>query len=64
LVQTKYYYYPKNPGYDYSSIEEIEFLYIGNEPSSKYIKKYNDDEAGYEKIRTVTASKSNRFNLL
>lgn len=64
LVQTKYYYYPKNPGYDYSSIEEIEFLYIGNEPSSNYIKKYNDDEASYEKIRTITASKSNRFNLL
>lgn len=57
-VKTIYYYYYPNPAA--SSIDELEFIYEGENPAS-YVKVYNPN---YEKIRSITASESNRFNLI
>lgn len=59
-IKTKYYYYVPNP--NYKQIEEVEFVYEGYTPSSSYKEDYN--ETSYEKIRSITASESNRFNLI
>ena len=58
-VKTKYYYY--TPSKDYTSIEDITYIYQGYTPAS-YDEVYNDN--AYEKIRSITASESNRFNLI
>ena len=58
-VKTVYYYYIPNS--KYKSIDEVEFVYKGYEPA-KYAEQYSG--TGYEKIRSITASESNRFNLL
>jgi hypothetical protein len=39
--------------------DSVKYQYIGKEEI--YTKKYN---YGFEKIRSITASESNRFNLL
>lgn len=57
-VKTVYYYYYPNP--TASSFEELEVIYEGETPAN-YTKVYS---ANYEKIRSVTASESNRFNLI
>lgn len=59
-IKTKYYYYTPNP--DYKTIEEVNFVYTGYSPSSEYEEDYNENS--YEKIRSITASESNRFNLI
>ena len=61
LIKEKYKYYYKIP--DTQNIDDIEFIYEGVEPSKDYVQMYND-ESGYEKIRSITASESNRFNLI
>lgn len=58
-VITTYYYYI--PSKEYTKIEDVKFIYKGETPAS-YAEKYNDN--AYEKIRSITASESNRFNLL
>ena len=60
-ARTKYFYY--NPDQDYDSLESLQYKYIGYEEQS-YPKKYNEGAAQFEKIRSVTASESNRFNLI
>lgn len=57
-VKQKYYYYYPNPLA--TSIEDISFIYKG-EIAADYAEVYNKS---YEKIRTITASESNRFNLI
>ena len=59
-IKTKYYYYFPDSGY--KKIEEISFIYEGYEPNPAYIEGYNKNS--YEKIRSITASESNRFNLI
>ena len=59
-INTIYYYY--DPKSEYKTIEELQFLYKGPEPSPAFEEAYN--EKTYEKIRSITASESNRFNLL
>ena len=57
-TKTVYYYYNSRDSYE--SLDEINFLYKGYEQADYapvYIKNY-------EKIRSITASESNRFNLL
>lgn len=58
-VKTAYYYY--KPNSNYKSIEDVSFIYKGYTPAS-FTEVYNN--GGYEKIRSITASESNRFNLL
>ena len=58
VVNTYYYYYPSK---DYSSIEDISFIYKGNTPSTVFLDYYDKK---YEKVRSIKASESNRFNLL
>ena len=58
-IQTIYYYYLPNK--DYKNIEEVNFIYKGDTPAS-FAEVYNNN--GYEKIRSITASESNRFNLI
>lgn len=56
-TETKnYYYYPDS----FATKEEIEYIYIG-EKEDLFQPKYKKD---YEKIRSITAAESNRFNLL
>lgn len=59
-VRTVYYYY--TPNEDYKSIEDVQYIYKGDSPSSVYEEDYN--EITYEKVRSITASESNRFNLI
>ena len=68
-VRTLYYYYPKNNSY--KTAEDIKYSYVGATKPEEYILVYGDEEnesestmEGYEKIRSITASESNRFNLL
>ena len=59
-VRTIYLYY--EPDENYKSIDEVRYVYRGDTPSSTYEEAYND--ITYEKIRSITASESNRFNLI
>ena len=59
-IENIYYYY--KPSKDYKSIEDIKFLYKGTSPNEAYEDKYNDN--AYEKIRSIKAAESNRFNLI
>ena len=61
-VKTTYYIYEINE--NYKSIEDVKFLYEGDKPSEDYIQVYNDGEGRFEKTRSITASESNRFNLI
>ena len=58
-VKTKYYYYPEG---DYKDVSEISYIYEGYEPWLSGNEVYNDDN--FEKIRSITAKESNRFNLI
>lgn len=58
-VKTLYCYYIPNS--NYQSADDIVFLYRDYTDSSDYIPIYDEN---YEKKRTLTASESNRFNLL
>ena len=58
-VKTLYCYYTPNP--NYQSADDIVFLYRDYIDSLNYTPIYDEN---YEKKRTLTASESNRFNLL
>ena len=58
-VKTVYYYYVPNE--NYSSIDEVQYVYKDYKPAN-FLEVFNDN--AYEKIRSITASESNRFNLL
>lgn len=59
--QTKLIYYCYYPNSEYTSIDDIQYVYKGETPPS-FSEVYNDNE--FEKIRSITAKESNRFNLL
>jgi hypothetical protein len=59
-IRTLYFYY--TPNENYKSIEDVKFIYRGDVPAQGYKEVYN--ETAYEKIRSITASESNRFNLI
>lgn len=56
-TKTDYYFYYPN---DAEAPEEIEYIYIGEE-ANKFKPKYTNT---FEKIRSITASETNRFDLL
>ena len=58
-VKTVYYYY--YPNSEYTSIDDIVYIYKGEQPAN-FSEVYNENE--FEKIRSITAKESNRFNLL
>ena len=59
-VKTKYYAYIPNP--DYASIDDVQYICQGSyEKPDNLIPFYN---ISYEKIRSITATESNRFNLI
>jgi hypothetical protein len=58
-VKTLYKYYYKDS--DYQDIDSVEFLYRDYTPATQFITTYSEN---YEKVRSITASESNRFNLL
>ena len=58
-VLTKYLYYIPNK--NYTSIEDVQYVYRDYKPAN-FAEVYNNNT--YEKIRSITASESNRFNLL
>ena len=59
-VHTTYYYY--EPDDSYKDIKEVRYVYRGETQPEAYKEVYN--ETSYEKIRSITASESNRFNLI
>ena len=59
-VKVKYVYY--TPDEAYTKIEDIKIVYEGYSPNPTYTEDYNDVQ--YEKVRSITASESNRFNLI
>lgn len=58
-VKTIYYYY--YPSSEYTSVDDIAYIYKGEQPAN-FSEVYNENE--FEKIRSITAKESNRFNLL
>ena len=58
-VNTIYYYY--RPDESITDKEDIKYIYKGNTPSDSFIPQYNES---CEKIRSITVSESNRFNIL
>ena len=60
-IKKKYYYY--YPDDSYETIEDVVFIYEGEEESKDFSAKYSGD-SGYEKVRSITATESNRFNLI
>ena len=58
-VKTIYYYY--YPNSEYASIDDVVYIYKGEQPAN-FSEVYNENE--FEKIRSITAKESNRFNLL
>lgn len=58
-VKTLYSYYYNNG--DYKDYDSVNFLYRDYTPSTQFEASYSKD---YEKVRSITASESNRFNLL
>lgn len=64
-IKTIYHYF--QAGQEYSSIDDLTFLYRGEEPNTDYKPDYGEkspDRKPYEKVRSITAKESNRFNLL
>ena len=59
VVKTIYYFY--YPDTKAESAEDIPYLYKGEEKPSNFTPMYNED---YEKIRSITVSESNRFNII
>lgn len=61
-VKDVYKYYDSNS--EYTSLEDLIILESSNSPSEIYVPYYGNGEEAYEKIRSITAKESNRFNLL
>jgi hypothetical protein len=59
-IRINYLYYEPDP--NYKSIDEVRYVYKGETQPSAYKETYNENS--YEKIRSITASESNRFNLI
>lgn len=62
FARTMYYYY--DPDSEYTDIDSLVYDYVGYKDSENYEKQYNDDLGQFEKVRSITASESNRFNLI
>ena len=60
-VKKKYYYYYPSLNQDVLEESSIVYAYVGNEKSPDYTVKYDKT---FEKIRSITAKESNRFNLI
>lgn len=64
-IKTMYCYYDKDS--NYTSAEDLELLYEQSSPSPAYSPYYGSTDKpaeSYEKVRSITAKESNRFNLL
>ena len=59
-ARTKYYYY--KPNKNYSGLDSVDFVYKDYLPWKEVSVVYNKNS--YEKIRSITAKESNRFNLI
>ena len=60
-IDTLYYYYKYDSAI--TSADEIEYLAKTREPSSAYTPLYSDSN-GYQKVRSIKVSESNRFNII
>lgn len=58
-IQTQYFYY--EAGQDTTDPEAIVYSYKSYTDSPEYVADYN---TGFEKVRSITAKESNRFNIL
>lgn len=61
-VKTKYYFYEANTGA--KKPDELEFSYSGYSIPENYKIDFNDTGNRFEKRRSITATESNRFNLI
>jgi len=60
-VETVYYFY--NPAENLGKIYADDYVFSDSDPNN-YIALYGEGDKEFEKIRSITAKESNRFNLL
>lgn len=63
----KTYYKYFSPNDAYKKEEDIKYIYYGLEKQTQFIEYYGEPDSShvlYEKIRSITAKNSNRFNIL
>lgn len=61
VIKTKYFFFDPEQLEGISSIDELSYLYSGYDEPTEYTLTYSTN---YEKVRSITASESNRFNLI
>lgn len=62
FVKTKYYYFKENDNKEVEDVEDLNLLWpVSYESRKDLIPKFNKD---CEKVRTITTSESNRFNII
>ena len=61
-IKEQYKYY--NSASIYTSLEDLNFLKVSDVPDEEYEPVYGEGAEAYEKVRSITAKESNRFNLL
>lgn len=59
-ARIKYFYYLESDAYE--DISQVKYIYEGYTPWEEARVVYNDDQ--FEKVRSITAKESNRFNLI
>lgn len=71
MILKTYKYYAPSDNAGVTSIDDIIWAYKGQEPSTTLTKLYNNDptagglsSAPFEKVRSITGSESNRYNLI
>jgi len=60
-VVEKHYFYPKDE--NIGKVSEEDYVYSSSNPDL-YSPVYGSGDAEFEKVRSITAKESNRFNLL
>lgn len=61
IIKTKYYYFEPSQLDNIESIDQLTYICVGYEPNTNYEAVYSSN---FEKVRSITASESNRFNLI
>jgi len=63
-TSTTYYYYDSPAITGAETAEDIDYIYQGPVKQNEFIEKKEEGVQKFEKIRTITAKESNRFNLI
>lgn len=61
-IKKQYWYF--DPTSEYTSLEDLNPEYRGYKENKDYVLYYGNGNQAYEKVRSITAKESNRFNLI